>query len=365
MANSLDKTGKVKDADWIMTKPSKTYPDGQRSTKRENLIAVCRDKKLVDMLALYGVMSTYISTFAEPWLATASNHGGRVFPSFNQVRSTDEYSGKGRGTRTGRPSSNNANFLNVPRNQENKLLPNLRDYIEPDDGHVFLIRDYSQQELRVLAHYEEGALYRAYLEDPTMDVHAFVGDLIYETTGVKLPRSTIKVINFGIVYGMGAPGLMKKLGVPLEEAKELKKYHATALPGVKDLGKRITKHCRRGNAIYTWGGREYYVEDSIVIKGKRREFYYKLLNYLIQGSSACCTKEAMIRVNKAIKPFGGRLALQVYDEIVSCVPKEVYKECMALQKKEMEGIEFDIPMLSDGKIGRKSWGEAVKYKDPK
>ncbi len=363
LANAMDKTGKVHEGDWIMTKPSKTYPDGQRSTKRENLIKVCNDKKLVEKLALYGVMSTYIGTFAEPWLATASAHNGRVYPSFNQVRSTDEH-GRTRGTRTGRPSSNNPNFLNVPRNQKDPLLPNLRDYIAPDDGCMFLIRDYSQQELRILAHFEGGALFEAYLENPRMDVHDFVGNLIHETTGVKLPRSTVKVINFGIVYGMGAPGLMLKLNVSDQEAKDLKDYHAKALPGVKDLGNRITKHCKRGNPIYTWGGREYYVEEPTVIEGKRREFYYKQLNCLIQGSAACCTKEAMIRVNKVLKPLGGRIALQVYDELDSMVPKEVYKEAMALQKREMESIEFDIPMLSDGKIGRKSWGEAIKYEDP-
>lgn len=363
LADAIERTGKLCEEGWIMTPPSMTYPDGQRSTKRENLVKVCTDKKLVELLGLYGMMGTFISTFAEPWLATAQEFDGRVYPNFNQVRSTDDWSGKFSGTKTGRPSSNNPNFLNVPRNQENPLLPNMRNYIAPDDGHVLLIRDYSQQEVRILAHYEEGLLYEAYLRDPNLDVHTFVGDLIHQVTGLRFPRKYIKILNFGMIYGMGVPGLMIKLDIPEEEARLLKRSHEKALPGVKSLSKDITKHCRRGNPIYTWGGREYYSEEPMIIKGRKKEFHYKQLNHLIQGSAADCTKEAMIRVHNAIRPYGGRLVLQVYDEIVTSVPKEDYKQCMSLQKEAMESVEFDIPMLSDGKIGRVSWGEAKDYKD--
>jgi len=364
LADALEKTKKI--SHWIMTKPTKTFPQGQRSTKRENLILVCTDKKLVEILGKHSVLNTYIATFAKPWIETSEKHNGRVYPSFNQVRSTDEH-GKSMGTRTGRPSSYNPNFLNVPRNQSDPDLPNLRDYLIPDEGYAFLIRDYSQQELRILAHFEEGLLYAAYLEDPTMDAHNWVSDMMTTATHKVYPRPHVKVVNFGVVYGMGKPGVAKKIDGSMDEAAELLNAHRKALPGVKELGKAIQKHCKAGNPIYTWGGREYYAEEpkEMNIGGRliKKDFYYKQLNYLIQGSAADCTKEAMIRVDKAVKSIGGRIALQVYDELVVCVPIKHIKKGMKLVKDNMESIEFDIPMLSDGKVGRKSWGQATKYKD--
>jgi len=364
LAKALDRTGKV--SHWIYTKPTKSFPKGQKSTSRENLIKVCTDSKLIEVLARLGVMQTYLSTFIKPWLETAEKHGGRVYPSFNQVRSTDEH-GRSRGTRTGRPSSNNPNFLNVPRNQEDPELPNLRNYLIPDEGCVFAIRDYSQQELRILAHYEEGALYLAYQKDPTIDAHDWVSDMIIAVVHKKYPRKHVKIVNFGVVYGMGKPGVALKIEGSMEESAELLAAHRKALPGVKILSNDIQKHCKKGNPIYTWGGREYYAEEpkEININGRKvkKDFYYKQLNYLIQGSAADCTKEAMIRVDKRIRKIGGRLVLQVYDELVTCIPKNKIKEGMLIVKEEMESIEFDVPMLSDGKIGRKSWGEAKYYKD--
>lgn len=356
LAEALDKAGKI--LHWILTEK------GNRSTARDNLMKVCTDKKLIEQLGKYSKMKTFISTFALPWLKTASEHGGRVYPSFNQVRSTDD-AGKGRGTRTGRPSSFNPNFLNVPRNQEDPDLPNMRDYIIPDEDSSFVLRDYSQQELRILAHYEEGKLYQAYKDDVTMDAHDLVGKLITEATGHEYKRKDVKIVNFGVVYGMGVPGIAMKTESSAEEARELKKAHGLALPGVKELAKEITKHCKKGNPITTWGGREYYVEEPKIIKGQKRDFYYKLLNYLVQGSAADCTKEAMIRADKGLKKIGGRLVLQVYDEILACVPKGMEKEGHRILKQAMESVEFDVYMLSDGKTGKKSWGSAVKYKDPK
>ncbi len=358
LANALAKTGSVADADWIMTAPTKTFPQGQRSTKRKTLLKICRDKKLTAALALHGVFSTYIAVFAEAWLATADVYSGRVYPSFSQVRSADEHKGAMRGSRTGRPSSNHPNFLNVPRNQENPLLPNLRDYIAPDDGHVFLIRDYSQQELRVLAHFEEATLLAAYIKNPEMDVHSYVGKLIYKTTGVKYPRSYIKTISFGILYGMGTALLGDSLDISNEEANQLKNHYYKTLPGVAQLNKNLIQRSKLGGAITTWGGREYFAEPPKIIGGQRRDFYYKQLNYLIQGSAADCTKEAMVAVDEKIKPLGGRIVLQIYDEIVTSVPVEVAKEAMAAQKIGMESVAFKVKMLTTGKIGKKSWGEA-------
>jgi len=368
LAKALDKADKI--YYWTMTKPSRTFPKGQRSTSIPNLIEGCSDKKLIEQLNLHSVLGTYISTFGEAWIQKATDSGGHLYPTFNQVRSPGDYSGMRGGTRSGRPSSSNPNLFNVPRNPYDEdrpwtgVLPKIRSYIIPEKGMTFLNRDYMQQEVRILAHFEEGALYRAFLEDPTMDVHNFVGDLIYTVTGVRYPRKFIKTINFGMVYGMGVPGLMKKLGCSDEEARALKAAHQQALPAVKDLSKDIKKISKGGEPIYTWGGREYYVEEPRKIEGRMRDFYYKLLNYLIQGSSAECTKEAMILVDDIYKhETDCYLTLQVYDELMSQCPKGDVKRIMKLKKDAMESIKFDVPMLTDGKTSSVSWGALKDYKD--
>lgn len=358
LADAMDKAGKI--TDWIYT------DKGNRSTSKENLKKACDDMKLVKELELYGILQTYISTFAEPWLNTALETGtGRVFPNFNQVRTPEENGRRSYGTRTGRPSSDHPNFLNVPRNQEeieSKKLPCMRNYLIPDKDGVFLIRDYSQQEVRILAHYEEGVLYRSYMDNPNLDVHDMAGGLIKEAVNIEYPRKHIKIVNFGVIYGMGAKGTAQKIEGSIEEARQLLNAHSKALPSVRELSREISKHTKDGNPIYTWGGRQYFAEPPRTINGIKRDFYYKMLNYLIQGSAADCTKEAMIRADKALKQLGGRLVLQVYDELVAWVPKRYEREGMAALKEAMESVEFDVPMLSDGKIGRKSWGQAVKSK---
>lgn len=374
LADALDKSGKV--SHWIMTAPSDSHPEGQRSTSRENLIEVCTDKKLIEELGRFGILQTYIGTFAVPWLESALSNGGRIYPSFNQVRGQED--GQMRGTRTGRPSSNNPNLLNVPRNQEDPLLPNMRNYIIPDPGHVFIIRDYNQQELRILAHFEDGVLCIYFLEDPRLqgekdkkkwaDAHTMVQELIHQIVGVLYPRKDVKVVNFGVIYGQGVELTAKKIGGTTESARSLKKAHSTALPGVAELSKIIKQTSASGEPIVTWGGREYYVEPSKTVRNKRthamehRDFAYKLLNYLIQGSAADCTKEAMIRTSEVFHQ-SSRLVLQVYDELVGQCLKERLKREMYVMKNSMESIEFDVPMLSDGKVAYKSWGEAEEYND--
>jgi len=356
LADAMDAAGKV--SHWIYTPPSKTHPDGQRSVKRENLLETCMDAKLMEELTRFGVMETYMNTFAIPWLESKD---GRVYPSFSQVRAMGE-DGSFSGTRTGRPSSSQPNFLNIPRNQEDPLLPNMRNYIVPDDGCVLLIRDYSQQELRIAAHFEQGELFLAYLRDPRTDAHDLVRDLIRDIVGVTYPRSPVKIINFGKIYGMGAPGVAKKIKGTYAEAKALITAHQRALPGMHRLMQREAKLSKQGEATITWGGRWYFAEEPKIVKGQRRDFYYKMLNYRIQGSAADCTKEAMVRF-EARRARTSRLCLQVYDELIAQAEAGSAKKEMAALKEAMESVEFSVPMLSDGKIGRKSWGEAIKYKD--
>lgn len=360
-------------------------PTGKVSTRRDLLEQNCTDPKLLEMLAIYNTCVTYIGTFLENWLRLGEANDRYVQPSFNTVRSSDEYGGgRGKGARTGRLSSSDPNFQNVPSNAEEsphwktlqaltKLLKKqgvdfvgLRDYFEPDEGCVFLRRDYNQQELRILAHFEEGPFLEMYHEDPTMDAHDAVKYLVAQDTGMNFPRKHIKQTNFGIVYGMGIKKLARRLELEDSAARTLKKAVLRAVPGIPKVMKHLRSLADNDEPFYTWGGREYYCEEPIYVEtedgGKsKRTFEYKMLNTLIQGSAADCTKQGMINVDQNLQH--GRIVLQVHDELVCSVPKEHAKEEMRRMREAMEDVKFNLPMLSDGEMGSRSWARMRKVKD--
>jgi len=368
------------------TTPTERHPRGQVSTRRELLEANCTDKRLTALLSVYGVLSTYLNTFLNTWVERASEDNGYIHPGINTVRSPDEYGGKRSfGTRTGRLSMNNPNFHNIPKNAEKsankatllllaKFLRDegldfigLRDYFEPDEGCVFIRRDYSQQELRILAHFEEGALLKMYLADPTLDAHEAVRELVQTATGLMYTREYIKNTNFGIIYGMGIARLAARLGIEDKEARVLKKAVLQAIPGVAKLSHKLMDLADKGEPFYTVGGREYYCEEPSYVKtedgGKRkREYKYKMINTRIQGSAADCTKQGMINTVENMRY--GRLVLQVHDELLASVPKEHAKKEMLRMKEAMEYITQDlnikVPMLTDGETGPVSWARLRK-----
>jgi DNA polymerase-1 len=368
LADALDRADKV--SGWIYTEPTKSHPNGQKSTSRKNLEKVCTDQKLMGMLNLRGVLNTYVNTFALPWLEKAELTGGRLYPRFHQVRSTDEYNGGGKGTRTGRFSSSDPNFQNVPADPAEmhkdkdwaKELPFLRDYIIPDEGCAFIGRDYNQQEIRILAHYEDGEFLRRYIENPTVDAHELARQLIHERTGILYPRKFIKVTAFGIIYGMGLDKLMGQLEVTRDDAAAIRKAYLSTIPGIKTLMNELKDIGQRKEAIRTWGGRIYYCEKPKIIKGRLWTFEYKLLNLLIQGGAADCTKQAMVNINDLWGISDSpRIAIQVHDELLACCPVGKEKKYMKQMQECMEGVEFDLPMLSDGKMSKISWGAMEKF----
>lgn len=360
-------------------------PTGKVSTKRALLEANCTDKKLIEMLAIYGTCSTYIGTFLENWIHVGEINDQYIQPNFNTVRSTSEYGGgKSKGTRTGRLSSSDPNFQNVPSSVDGsphwktleklqKLLKKqgvnfvgLRDYFEPDEGCTFLRRDYSQQELRILAHFEEGEFLDMYHADPTMDAHDAVKALVQRNTGMDFPRKHIKQTNFGIIYGMGIGKLADRLDLENSAAKLLKGSVMKAVPGIRNLQKWLKGLAAEDEPFYTWGGREYFCEEPNYFEtddgGKRKVTYeYKMLNTLIQGSAADCTKVGMVQVAENINH--GRIVLQVHDELILSVPKQHAKAEMERMRDAMEDVKFKLPMLSDGETGARSWANMKKFKD--
>jgi len=363
LADALHKSRIV--TDWEETET------GKRSTSKKTMTPdKFSDKRVYQVLAYRSRLATCLSTFLRPWLLQAQEGDGRIHTSWNQVRNAEAgYSG----TRTGRPSSKAPNFLNVPKSFEGKddgyehpaflnmpELPLTRVYLLPDKGHTWLHRDYNQQEIRILAHFENGLLMDKYNEEPRMDVHEFVRQVIKEISGIELHRRETKIVNFGMIYGMGIEGLCQKLKCSPEYAQKIKRLQLTAVPGLKELSKDIKDLAKSGMPITTWGGRQYYPEPSREINGEVREFIYKLLNYLIQGSAADVTKQALVNYNEIKKE--GRFLVTVYDENNISAPKGAAKREMQLLREAMEGVEMDVPMLSDGKWGR-SWGELEKFKE--
>ncbi len=383
VADALERAGKVDADGWIYTEPSDSFPDGQRSTSLENLKVVCPDRRLILDLGMRSVCSTYCDTFIGPWIETGARAGGRIHPTFNTIRTTDEHGGSGtRGTKTGRPSSSAPNFNNIPANAADSknaevllalaaflkkelglLFLGLRDYIVPDPGCVFIDRDYNQQEMRVFAHYENGALMEAYRANPNLDVHDMVNGIVWEMFGFELPRKAIKIIAFMVIYGAGLDKLAFELGVEREDADEMRGAYLSAIPGLRDLDDELKEMVRENVPIRTWGGRLYDCEERIYSRklGRWLDFDYKMLNLLIQGSSADITKDAMIKVDDAID---GSIKLQVYDELLASAERGKYRNDMRLMRESMEGVErLDVLLPTTGAYSRKSWGRMIDFRE--
>jgi DNA polymerase I-like protein with 3'-5' exonuclease and polymerase domains len=344
---------------------------GGPKTDKASLEAAVKDRQLCQALRYRSALKTCLGTFMKPWLATAEASGGLIFTSWNQIRSPDG------GTRTGRMSST-PNFQNLPKEfsplfiewvsknevKKSKLpkmpiplpeLPLCRGYIIPmAEGEVLLGRDYSQQEPRILAHFEDGALKAEYLANPWIDYHDNAKTHLDKLMGRDLPRKTVKNINLGIIYGMGKGKMAEQTGTTVEEVGDIQNAIYNLYSGLRDMYKDMKFRAKSDLPIRTWGGREYFCEPPMEIRGRIMTFDYKLLNVLIQSSAADCTKTAMIRFFAKKKP-SWKLLLQVHDELVISAPKNEAEEAMAVLRSCMESVEFDVPMLSEGSWSANNW----------
>lgn len=326
-------------------------PKGNPRYGREFLADLITDENLSQILQRRSKLQKVLGTYINPWAESFAQYG-RFFPYFQQTRGDNDY-----GTRTGRFSSN---LQQIPHVSHDSSIPNLRKYIVPEPGHVILKRDYSSQEIRVSAHYAEGSIMKAFQKDPEMDVHNFVQKLIKTKTKRQLERRIVKTISFLKLYGGGPQKLADNLGVLISDAQSFFEAYDNALPEFKQLAVDVERQVRGGTLLRTWGGRLYDVEPPKIVNGKRREFYYKLLNILIQGSSADMSKHAMVRYWHH-PDRKGRILLVVHDELVLTVPEEHAKSEMKLLKWAMEDQEgWDVKMLTDGKIGP-SFGELEDF----
>lgn len=348
LAEALDSAGFV--TEWSLT------ATGKKSTSKKTLRI--NNPEIAALVAYRGALNTCLSTFMGPWLEL-SREDGRLHTSWNQVRTVERDS---RGTQTGRLSSNGPNFQNVPTEFDMDIpegfmaLPSMRIYLLPEVGHVWLKRDFSSQEVRILAHFEDGQLLRAYVSDPDFDPHVENQKRVVVITSREFPRKLIKITGFSLIYGAGVPGIMRQTGIEdYDEAKTLKDAVLDAMPDVKTLIKEVQSAGRRGDPIRTWGGREYFVEPSKIIDGRMRSFEYKLLNYLIQGSAADQTKQSIIDWDE-LRDRESIFLATVHDEINISAPRESWERHMAALRGAMNKERFDVPFASKGFFGE-NWEE--------
>jgi DNA polymerase-1 len=341
---------------------------GKFSTAKGSLDNAINNPTISAVLRYRQQVSTALNTFMKPWLAMAERSGGLIYTTWHQTKVSHDTGGSN-GTRTGRLSST-PNFQNIPKDFKPNFSceaeglpdvpfanflppPRVRNYISHHKGHVLIDRDYSQQEARILAHFDDDELMQTYIDNPWVDFHDLVKGKL-EDIGINYPRKVVKGINFGLIYGEGVALLAKQVGIGVDEAKVLKETILSLYKGLGEMYRCMRGRARTNTPIITWGGRKYYCEPPRWVDGKQRTFDYKMVNLLVQGSAADCTKEALIRYRETKHPEA-RILLTAHDQITVSVPKELIESEMQVLKDAMEGVAFDVVMLSEGSYSTTNW----------
>jgi DNA polymerase I-like protein with 3'-5' exonuclease and polymerase domains len=362
--DSDDDVASLLKSNQIVTQFAKTKTGKDSVSKKTLHPEQFSDQQVAQVLGYRNRLKTCLTMFMEPWYEQATARpDGRISTDWNQVQ------GDGGGTKTGRPSTRNPNFLNISKQFEGLPdgyehpsflgLPNLplvRKYILPNEGEVILKRDFSGQELHIFGEFECGELREQFRKDPNLDVHNFVGGKITELTGNDFPRGKVKILNFQSIYGGGVPACANEMRVSHEEAREFKAFHDKALPGRAILANTLSSIVRRGQSIRTYGGRLYPRPPFIKRDGGNLSpADYRLINYLVQGSAADVTKRAMI--NLVSDPaYNSFFMLQVYDEMNISAPIAEAYEQMQVLKRAMESVPLSTGLPTDGEYGF-TWGD--------
>ena len=337
---------------WDKNKAWPTTDKGQKQATKEALEEMLTNEHLRDVLRYRANLSTCLSTFIEPWLHS-SEKTGRIYTNWNSVR------GERGGTRTGRLSST-PNFqnapirypkVNLPADLDVAPLPLIRSFILPDEGHKLVACDFNAQELRIFAHFEGGNLMKQYQQDARADLHTYAATMMTEASGREVSRTYSKGVSFAILYGAGPKKISEMLEVDYEMAKTLMDSYTTAVaPGLKDMQNTMRIRYKLRQPLKTVGGRLVPMEPPKIIHGRLREFDYKGVNLLIQGSAADQAKAAMILYQQTRQD--SRLLLSVHDELVISVPEEhIEREANCLMNAMCNAVTLDVPMVSDYKVG--------------
>jgi DNA polymerase-1 len=320
------------------------------STDVEVLTSLAEDHEIAARVLDFRSIAKLKSTYCDALPKLIHPDTGRIHTSFNQAV-----------TATGRLSSSDPNLQNIPiRTEEGRRI---REAFVPAEGNVLLAADYSQVELRILAHMaDEPALKESFARGE--DIHARTASEIF---GVFLDmvtpemRRQAKTINFGVLYGMSAFGLAKSLGIGRKEAQTYIDNYFARYPKVLEFMEAKKAEARDNLYVTTLMGRRCAVPE-IVSKNKAVRGYAErnAINYPIQGSAADIIKLAMVRIHEQLKAqkLSTRMVLQVHDELVFDVPITEKEKVEELVRREMEqAFILDVPLLVDMGVGA-NWREA-------
>jgi DNA polymerase-1 len=263
-------------------------------------------------------------------------------------------------TATGRLSSTEPNLQNIPVRRE--LGAELRKMFTAAEGCVLVDADYSQIELRLLAHISGDENMRAAFLSGE-DVHRVTASQVFgipfeEVTSEERRRA--KAVNFGIVYGISAFSLSQDIGVTVAEAKEYMDAYLSRFHGVRDYQKSIVERAKADGYVSTLFGRRRYLPE---LKGNftMRSFGERVaLNMPIQGTAADVIKLAMVNVDRRLRDEGlaARLILQVHDELIVECPDAEKERAAALLQEEMENaVHYSVPLIAEARWGR-TWADA-------
>ncbi len=319
------------------------------STSAEVLENLRSAHPAVDLVLQFRALSKLKSTYCDGLLKVIGPDG-RIHSNFNQTE-----------TRTGRISSTEPNLQNIPVRTE--LGREFRRFFCAREGWLLVDADYSQIELRVLAHVADDAnMIEAFRTGA--DIHAETAAQVFHMPPdmvTPLMRSRAKAVNFGIVYGIGAFSLSKDINVTRKEAEQYIKDYLAHYAGVDRYMKQVVEQAKEQGYVETMFGRRRYLPELTSSNFNLRAFGERVArNMPIQGTAADIIKIAMIRVEERLRRegFKARLILQVHDELIVEAPQEEAQQVAVLLREEMEhAVTLKVPMTADAAIG-KTWYDA-------
>lgn len=337
----------------LSEKPKKTRT-GQYSTREEDLEMVADRHPAVRLILDYRGLSKLVNTYLVPLPMMVNPVTGRIHTTYHQAK-----------TATGRLSSSDPNLQNIPvRDEQGREIRKAFTANDPAAGDLFVSADYSQVELRLMAHLSgDTSLIEAFRHGA--DIHAATAAKIFgipreEVTGEM--RRKAKTANFGIIYGISAFGLSARLGIPRGEAKELIDGYFSSFPGVKRYIDKTIEQAHKDGYVDTLFGRRRYIQNinsrnrNLVANAERMA-----INAPIQGTAADIIKVAMVRVARRLREEGFRsqMILQVHDELCFTVPGDECERLVAMVKEEMEQVlpSLSVPLVADVGVGE-NWLEA-------
>ncbi len=328
----------------------KKTKSGQWATGQEVLEKLAEEHEVPRLILEVRSLSKLKSTYTDALQKLVNKTTGRVHTSYNQAVTT-----------TGRLSSTNPNLQNIPiRSEEGREI---RKAFVAEDGHQLIAADYSQIELRLMAHFSGDANLKQAFADG-LDIHAATAASVHqipleEVTGEQ--RRQAKAVNFGILYGMSAFGLAKQLGVSRSDAKMFIEAYFAQYPAVRAFMDDILEKARKQGYVETLLGHRVQVPDINSRNGMQRAYAERTaINAPLQGSAADIIKVAMIHLQKRLKTEKpeARLIMQVHDElIVECAAGDA-DDVASMMKDTMEqAVALEVPLIADIGMGT-SWFES-------